>query len=74
MKIKNIINENYDMEDDQYMIQQMSDSRRPRLTLRHLNKLRTIKDMRRIEKQARAEFVKIMYAAPAGGDEGGGMF
>ena len=37
MKSKDIITENYDMEDDEYMKAELSDTRRPRLTIRHLN-------------------------------------
>ena len=75
MKTREIINENYDMEDDEYMKAKMSDSRRPRLTIRHLNKLRKLKDIRRVENQERSEFVAKMYAAPAGdaGADGGGF-
>lgn len=62
MKIKNIINENYDMEEDEYTRSRLADSRRPRLTLRHINKLRKLKDVRRLETAERAEFVKRMYA------------
>ena len=71
MKNKEIINENYDMEDDEYMKAQLSDTRRPRLTLRHLNKLRKLKDARVIQDQERSEFVKKMYGAPPAGDGGG---
>lgn len=75
MIIKEVLKENYDMEDDEYMKATMADSRRPRLTLRHLNKLRKLKDIRRLEAQERQEFVKVMYASGGGGGEaeGGGF-
>lgn len=72
MKKSDIINENYDMEDDEYMKAELSDTRRPRLTLRHLNKLRKLKDARSIQDQERSVFVKKMYGAPPA-DMGGGM-
>ena len=47
---------------DQY---KKSDTRRPRLTLRHLNKLRKIRDLRRIEQQQHDKLVAWMYKVPA---------
>ena len=38
--------------------------RRPRLTLRHLNKLRKIRDLRRIEQIRREMNLPIIYKAP----------
>lgn len=70
MKNKDIIVENYDMEDDEYMKAEMSDTRRVKLTLKHLNKLRKLKDARRIHDEERKGFVKQMYGTPA---ETGGM-
>lgn len=72
MKTKDIITENYDMEDDEYMKAELSDTRRPRLTIRHLNKLRKLKDARTIQDQERSVFVKKMYGAAPAGDGGGG--
>lgn len=72
MKKNEIINENYDMEDDEYMKAELSDTRRPRLTIRHLNKLRKLKDARGIEDQERSSFVKKMYGSSPpmeGGEE-----
>ena len=66
MKTKDVISENYDMQDDEYMKANLSDTRRPRLTIRHLNKLRKLKDARMVQDQDRAVFVKQMYNIPSG--------
>lgn len=71
MKRKDIINENYDMEEDEFMKAEVADKRRPRLTIRHLNKLRKLKDARVIQDQERSVFVKKMYGAAPAGDMGG---
>lgn len=64
-----IINEHYEPEDDKMNQASMSDTRRPRLTLRHLNKLRKIQELKRLEGEAHDEFVKTMYGTPAEGAE-----
>lgn len=66
-----IINEHYFPEDDKHNQIEMSDTRRPRLTLRHLNKLRKIQELKRLETEAHSDFVKTMYGTPAEGDEPG---
>ncbi len=62
---KRLITENYFPEDDEANKISMSDTRRPRLTLRHLNKLRKIQELKRLEGEAHDEFVKTMYGTPA---------
>ena len=64
-----IINENYFPEDDKANQITMDDTRRPRLTLRHLNKLRKIQELKRLEQEAHAGFVKTMYGTPVEGGE-----
>jgi hypothetical protein len=71
MLSKEIIIEHYDMEDDKFMQAQLSDTRRPRLTLRHLNKLRKLRDLRKVQDQDRSDFVKKMYGAVSGGEDAG---
>lgn len=66
---KRLITENYFPEDDEANKISMDDTRRPRLTLRHLNKLRKIQELKRLETEAHADFVKTMYGTPA--EEGG---
>lgn len=41
-----------------------SDARKTRLTLRQINRLRKMNDMRALENQKELEFVKRMYAPP----------
>ena len=64
-----IINENYDPEDDKMNQASMSQTRRPRLTLRHINKLRKIQELKALEAGAHDEFVKTMYGTPEEGAE-----
>lgn len=66
-----IINENYWPEDDKMNQAEMTDTRRPKLTLRHINKLRKIQELKRLEMEAHADFVKTMYGTPAEGEEPG---
>lgn len=67
-----IINEHYDPEEDEGNKTEKSDTRRPRLTLRHLNKLRKITELKKLESESHAEFVRTMYAEPT--EEGGPEF
>jgi len=46
-------------------------SRKTRLTLAQLNKLRTMNDVRKFEQEGKLEKVKTQYAAPAA--DAGGM-
>lgn len=70
ISLKQILNEYYDPEEDELNKARLSDTRRPRLTLRHLNKLRKVQELRQMELASHAEFVKTMYGAPP--EEGGG--
>jgi len=51
--------------DDEDMLH-MGDSRKPRLTLKHLNKLRKMRELRRFEKLQQSDFNELMYGIPAG--------
>lgn len=44
---------------------QTSDTRRPRLTLKHLNKLRKIREMKKVEEQKRNKILGVIYQRPA---------
>jgi len=46
----------------------VDDTRRPRITLRHLNKMRNMKEMAKLEQQEKIENYQGMYAA-SGGEE-----
>jgi hypothetical protein len=69
INLKEILNEYYDPEEDAYMTAELDDTRRPRLTLRHLNKLRKVRELRKMEQATHSEFVKTMYGSS--GEEGG---
>ncbi len=64
-----IITENYFPEDDEMNKADMSQTRRPRLTLRHLNKLRKIQELKALEMEAHGDFVRTMYGTPEEGAE-----
>lgn len=66
---KRIINEHYDPADDKMNQASLDDTRRPRLTLRHLHKLRMIQELKKLEGEAHDEFVKTMYGTPVEGVE-----
>ena len=61
--------ENYWPEDDKQNQAELNDTRRPRLTLRHLNKLRKIQELKKLEMLAHKDFVKTMYGTPPEGAE-----
>lgn len=42
----------------------MSDTRRPRLTLKHLNKLRKIREMKKFEDEQRGKILSVIYQRP----------
>lgn len=66
MKAKELLFEFYDPRDDQSTKADMSDTRRPRLTLRHLHKLRKMRDIELVDEKNRDEFIKTMYGASSG--------
>ncbi len=66
---KRIITEHYFPEDDEHNKAELDDTRRARLTLRHLNKLRKIQELKTLEQGAHADFVKTMYGTPPEGAE-----
>lgn len=63
ISLKDILREYYEPELDSYSTIEKDDTRRPRLTLRHLNKLRKMRELRKMEKAAHEEFVHTMYGA-----------
>jgi hypothetical protein len=72
MKAKELLVEMYDPADDRLGVAHMDDTRRPRLTMLHLQKLRKARDVEKYEKAQHLNFLPDMYAqAPA--DASGGM-
>lgn len=70
---KEFLLENYFPEDDRASNRELMDTRRPRLTLRHLNKLRKIKELKKLEMAAHKQFVQDMYGPQGGEDEMAGF-
>jgi hypothetical protein len=65
----------YDPAADKLNKRELSDTRKPVLTLRHLNRLKKMRALRTLENMKREDLLAIMYGAPAdGGGMGGGMF
>lgn len=77
MKSSEIINENYDPSQERATVRLDTDVRRPKLTLKHLNKLRQVRDFRRLEELDRLRNLQLIYGDGAeddGGFGGGGGF
>lgn len=70
MRFKDIINEednanlNYDVTDDRGNTMHLDDTRKPRLTLRHINKLRQMREAKKLDMKNRKDTWKKMYGAP----------
>ena len=67
MRSKDILNEYYDAEDDNYNNRDIDDTRKSRLTLKHINRLRKQREVHNIEHATRTNRVKKIYAKPAQG-------
>lgn len=66
--------EGYSTEKDDNSVQKLSDLRKTRLTLGHLNKLRMANDVRKFEHEKKLETVAKQYQpAPEAGGAGLGM-
>ena len=61
----------YSPEDDQLNRFKKTDTRKSKLTLRAVNKLKKIKATRRLEQLKRNDMLELIYGS-GGGDEGGG--
>lgn len=78
MKIFEFIEQNdidtavYDPSQDQVSNRVPNDSRKQRLSLRHLNRLKRIRALDRLEKLKREDLFGVMYSLPDE-QEGGGM-
>lgn len=60
----------YDPEDDQ-TVYKLTDTRKPKLTLKVLNNLRKYREFKANEEKKRAQVVAVVYA-PAPSESGGG--
>ncbi len=71
MLAKELLVEFYDPADDELGVAHMDDTRRPRLTLLHLQKLRKCRDIEKYETAQHINFLPDMYAVSAEQDPGG---
>ena len=62
----------YDPAEDRYTRRELSDTRKPKLTLRDLNRLKKMRALKQLEQLQRQDILGVMYGIP---DEppGGGM-
>ena len=63
-------NARYDNQEDQTVIKSET-TRRSRLTLKEINKLRRMKEIKAIETKTQEEFIATMYSSPA--EQAGGL-
>lgn len=52
-----------ELDDDKFDQQKLSDTRKPRFTLRHLNKLKKMRSAEDLEKMMRMDTLEIIYGA-----------
>jgi hypothetical protein len=64
----------YDPATDESNVRNINDQRKPKLSLRMLNRLKRIRALRKLENLKRQDLLGIMYGIPdEGADMGGGM-
>ncbi len=63
----------YDPKGDTLSRAYRTDSRKPKLTLRHLNRLKKIRATRALENQKKQGLLDVMYGVPDEAAEGGGL-
>lgn len=68
MRASELLLEFYDPEDDEQVKTELSDTRRPRITLRHLNKIRRMRDIQREDRKAHLLIVSQIYNSPSEGE------
>lgn len=64
MKSIEFLKEYYDTQDDDYMVVNIDHRRRPRITLRHLQKLRKTRGIEELEQKQRIDDVAYIYGQP----------
>lgn len=76
MKITEVVDPNnlsyYDVNDDKIGTRSKDDTRKPKLMLRDVNKLKKIRALKRLAAMKRQDVLELMYGTPAG-EEGGGF-
>ncbi len=53
-----------DINQDQYSQRQLDDSRKPKITLAHLNRLKKMRAARDLETLMKQDLLQLMYGAP----------
>jgi len=53
-----------DVSQDQYSQRQLDDSRKPKITLAHLNRLKKMRAARDLETLMKQDLLQLMYGAP----------
>ena len=71
MNAKELLVEFYNPEDDQLGKAKMDDTRRPRLTIMHIQKLRKSRDAEKYEKAQHLDFLPDMYGQSEQDQSGG---
>jgi len=66
MKCKQIIKEFYEPQNDSLAYRDYDDTRRPKLTLYKINKLRKYKDTQKVDKKLYLDFIPKMYGQTSG--------
>ena len=73
MRSRELLVEFYNPADDELGIAQMDDTRRPRLTMVHIQKLRKARDVERFETAQHINFLPDMYGQSTEPEAGGGF-
>jgi|TARA_R110002074_G_scaffold22542_6_gene68690 hypothetical protein len=62
MRFSEVGDSRFDANDDEYNKWEVDDTRRPRLTLRHLNKMRNMREMKQAEHKQETATFRQMYS------------
>lgn len=71
MRASDLLVEFYNPADDKLGQAKIDDTRRPRLTMLHLQKLRKARDVERYEQAQHLDFLPNMYGVSAENEQGG---
>lgn len=63
MRAKHLLCEFYEPAEDEQIQHNYEDTRRPRLTMRHLHKIRMSRDTEAVDKQDYLDFIPQMYGS-----------
>ena len=72
MQYEDLIQDN--VRQDQLVTQHIGDTRKPSLSLKHLNKLRKLRELKELEKQNDDKILALIYAQPPGGEQSSSPF